>query len=150
MKIKDDLCSKFPAFLRDKLLQNEIELPDGTMFEYENLPVYRAVKREAEDYREVTLNDFKSYFELGKKPSKKNVRAASKDYTKDPRYYGVSTLLEKKIVEQQMHFPNPKKKMAFGYVHSAGGPQLTEDLHVCWWLYDGADVSSFKLVQGVK
>lgn len=144
MKIADDLCSKFPAFLRYKLSQNEIELPDGTMFEYEDLLVYRAVKREANDSREVTLNDFRSYFEEKKKP--KQIKGAPKDYTKDPRYYGVSTSLKREIVEQQMHFPNPKKKMAFGYVHSAGGPQLTEDSHVCWWLYDGADVSSFKLV----
>ena len=44
-----------------------------------------------------------------------------------------------------MKFPNPKKKMAAGYVYSEGGPQHTVDQHVCWWLYEGADVSGFKL-----
>ena len=54
--------------------------------------------------------------------------------------------MNKEIVEQKMKFPNPKKKMAAGYVYSAGGPQETNDQHVCWWLYEDADVSGFKLI----
>lgn len=46
-----------------------------------------------------------------------------------------------------MKFPNPKKKLAAGYVYSAGGPQDTREEHVCWWLYTGADVSGFKLIE---
>ena len=49
-----------------------------------------------------------------------------------------------------MKFPNPKKKMAAGYVYSEGGPQHTVDQHVCWWLYEGADVSGFKLMEGAR
>ena len=49
-----------------------------------------------------------------------------------------------------MKFPNPKKKMAVGYVYSEGGPQCTEEEHVCWWLYDGTDVSGFKLMEEEK
>lgn len=45
-----------------------------------------------------------------------------------------------------MKFPNPHKKMAGGYVYSEGGPQETKDDHVCWWLYEAADVSGFKLM----
>jgi hypothetical protein len=44
-----------------------------------------------------------------------------------------------------MKFPNPNKKMAIGYVYKEGGPQDTKDQHVCWWLYEGADVSGFKI-----
>ena len=64
----------------------------------------------------------------------------------DPHYYGVSSFLKKEIVEQIMKFPNPKKKMAVGYVYCEGGPQDTNDQHVCWWLYEGADVSGFELM----
>lgn len=145
MQADKELCAKFPAVLRDKLLNNEIELPDTTQFEYDNLFAYRAVERNTDDNREVTLEDFKSYFELRKMP--KRPRGMIGDIIKDPHYYGVSVFLKREIVEQIMKFPNPKKKMAAGYVYSAGGPQDTNDQHVCWWLYDGADVSGFRLIK---
>lgn len=106
---------KFPVVLRDKLLSEEIEFPDNTVFEYERLLTYRAVERESDDYREITLEDFRSYFELNKKPKK--ARGMSGDITKNLHYYGVSSFLKKEIVEQKMKFPNPKKKMAVGYVY---------------------------------
>lgn len=39
-------------------------------FEYEDLYTYRAVERNWDDNRPVSLEDFKSYFELGKKPKR--------------------------------------------------------------------------------
>lgn len=145
MQLAEDFYTKFPVILRDKLLNQEIEFPDTTMFDYENLLTYRAVERRIEDNHEVTPDDFKSYFELGKKP--KNPRGLNKDITKDPHYYGVSCFLKKEIVAQKMKFPNPNKKMATGYVYKEGGPQDTKDQHVCWWLYQNADVSGFKLME---
>ena len=145
MQVDKELCVKFPAVLRDKLLNNEIELPNTTQFDYDNLFTYRAVERNSDDNREVTLGDFKSYFELQKTPKKP--RGMIGEITKDPHYYGVSSFLKREIVEQKMKFPNPKKKLAAGYVYSAGGPQNTKDQHVCWWLYEGADVSGFKLIE---
>lgn len=82
---------------------------------------------------------------MKKKP--KVPRGISVDFAKDPHYYGVSSFLKKEIVEQKMKFPNPKKKMAVGYVHSESGPQDTKDQHVCWWLYEDADVNGFKLIE---
>lgn len=145
MQVDKELCLKFPVVLRDKLLNNEIELPDTTQFEYDKLFTYRAVERSKDDDQEVTLEDFKSYFELRKLP--KTPRGLVGDITKDPHYYGVSSFLKREIVEQIMKFPNPKKKLAAGYVYSAGGPQNTKDQHVCWWLYEGADVSGFKIIE---
>ena len=46
-----------------------------------------------------------------------------------------------------MRFPNPNKKIAAGYVYCEGGPQSTNDNHVCWWLYEEANVSEFKLIK---
>lgn len=46
-----------------------------------------------------------------------------------------------------MKFPNPRKKMATGYVYQEGGPQHTKDQHVCWWLYEAADVGKFQLME---
>ncbi len=145
MKPNEELCMKFPAVLRDKLQKGEIEFPDGVRFSYPRIRVYRAVERKAEDHREVTLEDFKSYFELKKQP--KSPRGVKKDFSKDPHYYGVSSFLKKEIVEQMMNFPNPRKKMAVGYVQEEGGPQDTniKRQHVCWWLYENADVSGFRL-----
>lgn len=145
MQLDKELCMKFPAVLRDKLLNKEISFPDTTMFEYEKILTYRAVERTREDNREITLEDFKSYYELHKAP--KSPRGMSGNISEDPHYYGVSSSMKREIVEQIMRFPNPKKKMAMGYVYSAGGPQDTTDQHVCWWLYKDADVSGFKLIK---
>ena len=89
-------------------------------------------------------DNYRSYFELKKTP--KTPRGMGRNIENDPHYYGVSSFLKKEIVEQIMKFPNPKKKMAVGYVYCEGGPQDTNDQHVCWWLYDGADVSGFELM----
>ena len=145
MQVDKELCLKFPVVLRNKLLNKEIELPDTTQFKYEKLFTYRAVERSEDDYREVTLEDFKSYFELGKYP--KVTRGMTGDIAKNPHYYGASSFLKREIVKQKMKFPNPKKKLAAGYVYSEGGPQNTNDQHVCWWLYEGADVSGFKIIE---
>lgn len=147
MCLDKELYMRFPAVLRDKLLNHELELPDTVKYNYDKLLAYRAVERKADDNREVTLNDFKSYFELGRKP--KSPRGVKRDITKDIHYYGVSCFLKKEIVEQKMKFPNPNKKMAEGYVYEEGGPQETKDEHVCWWLYKDADVSGFKLMEGL-
>lgn len=89
MQLDDEICMKFPAVLKDKLLRKEIELPDTTLFDYEPIFVYRAVDREKDDYRTIQSEDFKSYFELKKTP--KNARGIKKDWSKDPHYYGVSS-----------------------------------------------------------
>ena len=59
----------------------------------------------------------------------------------------VSTFTNKEIIEFNMKFPNPHKKMAAGYVHCEGGPQETKDEHVCWWLYKDVDLSSFRIME---
>ncbi len=149
MQLEEELYMKFPAVLRKKLLDHEIELPDTTMVAYEKIYVYRAVARKADDNSPITSEDFKSYFELNKSP--KVPRGMQKDFSKDPHFYGVSSFLRKEIVEQKMRFPNPNKKMAAGYVYKEGGPQDTnkKEHHVCWWLFENADVSGFQLMGGV-
>lgn len=145
MDLREELYMKFPAVLRKKLLDKEIEFPNGTLFEYEKISAYRCVMREHNDNSEITLQDFKSYFELKKKP--KSPRGIPVDFTKRPDYYGVSVSTNIEELKQKMHFPRPSLKMAKGYVSSEGGPQWTNESHVCWWLYENADVSSFKLME---
>lgn len=147
MQLAKELYMKFPAILRDKLLNGELELPDNIRIDYDRILVYRAVERKANDNRAVTLEDFKSYFELNKTP--KMPRGLKGDVKRDPHYYGVSSFLKKEIVEQKMKFPNPNKKMAAGYVYKEGGPQETnmETCHVCWWLYENIDVSGFRIIE---
>lgn len=143
MQIDKEICLKFPAVLKHKLLNKEIEFPDATLFDYEPILAYRAVEREEGDNRKIEAGDFKSYFELNKVP--KAARGIKWDWEHDPHYYGVSCFLDKRIVEQKMKFPNPRKKMAVGNVYKEGGPQETDykTQHVCWWLYEDADISGF-------
>ena len=138
------LYMKFPCVLRDKLLNGELHFPPNTRFAYEKIFTYRAVEREKEDFSPITREDFRSYFELGKKPKPRGVK---RDILADPTYYGVSSFLNQKRVEQLMKFPNPNKKMASGYVYDKAGPEYTNEDHVCWWLFEDADVSGFSLIE---
>ena len=140
----EELYENFPTILKEKLRNKEIEFPSNTKFDYEKIYVYRAVSREITDFHEIDKNDFRSYFELGKKP-KKLVKGRS--LKNDAHWYGVSTFTNKEIIEFNMKFPNPHKKMAAGYVHCEGGPQETKDEHVCWWLYKDVDLSSFRIME---
>lgn len=141
-----EIFLRFPAVLRHKLLNGELELPVNTKFTYSPIYAYRAVEREASDIHEVSINDFRSYFELNKKP--KMPRGLSlQDIEKDAHFYGVSCFTERKIVEQKMRFPNPHKKLAAGYVIQECGPEETKDFHVCWWLYENVEINSFNLLR---
>ena len=82
------LYMKFPCVLRDKLLNGELHFPPNTRFAYEKIFTYRAVERKKEDFSPITREDFRSYFELGKKPKPRGVK---RDILADPTYYGVSS-----------------------------------------------------------
>lgn len=140
----DVLVEKFPEVLRKKIKNREIILPKGTKYNYKKIHTYRAIARKENDFTDVSRDDFKSYFELAKK-LRKMPRGVKIENL--PDYYGVSTFLNKESVEQIMNFPNPNKKIAEGYVYCEGGPQYTNEQHVCWWLFECADVSGYKLVK---
>ena len=144
--IIDKLVERFPEFLCEKIKSRKIILPESTEYNYEKIYTYRAIVREKDDFRDVDRGDFKSYFELGKNPKK--LPRGVKKIEDSPDFYGVSTFLNKESVEQIMNFPNPNKKIAAGYVYCEGGPQYTNEKkqHVCWWLFEDADVSGYKLV----
>jgi len=143
----EKLICKFPIVIQEKLNNKEFSFPSGTLFDYSPLYAYRAVERKSNDTSKVTTNDFKSYFELGKKP-KKMPRGNSLSAT--AQLYGVSLFLKKQIVEQIMKFPNPNKKIVGGKIYSEGGPQLTnlDTQHVCWWLYENVDLDGFRILAG--
>lgn len=138
------IYNRFPCVLRSKLEDGVFTFPEGTRFEYDAFLAYRAVERKESDFAPVTVNDFKSYIELGKKTP----RGYNGDPSKDPSFYSASLFLDKKIVEQVMRFPNPKLKMAKGYVNCEYGPEYTKDKHIDWWLYENVELEGFVLVEG--
>lgn len=142
----NELVEKFPVILRDKIKNKEVIFPEGTKYIYKPILTYRAIAREKNDFTNVSRDDFKSYFELDKKPKKK---PRGVYLEKIPEWYGVSSFLKKEIVELIMKFPNPHKKMVSGYVNCESGPQYTneKDCHVCWWLFQNADISSYKIME---
>lgn len=144
MESENSIYLKFPAILRDKLKSGEIVFPDSTEYQYEPIHAFRGVDRDTDDYHAVDRSDFKSHAERGIK----KVRGRSID-TSVPEYYGVSLFRKPEPVENALHFPNPKKKMAHGFVYAEGGPQLTnsETEHVCWWLYLDTDLRGFSIRQ---
>lgn len=136
-----EIYNKFPAVLRNKLINKEIALPDETQFEYEKFLAFRGIVREPGDSTPLNKDDMRSYYELDKKP-----RGGQRD-DKNPSSYSVSLFRAYDDIAAAFHFPKPRKRLAQGYVHAEGGPQYcsTSDSHVDWWLYENVDLSSFKI-----
>lgn len=144
MKVSEELLMKFPVIFRNKLKSGEIELQDEVKFEYEPILAFRCINRKAADTTAVSRNDFKSNAELG--------RTNFKDKTEHPElsteYYGVSFFQKREELDMRLSLPKKNRKVVKGYIQQEGGPQLrsSKSSHVCWWLYENADVSGFRIV----
>lgn len=134
---KSDLFMMFPSVLREKLLSGTISFPEDICFDYEPILAYRSINRDENDYTPVSKKDMKSYFELRKKPR------GVENPERDADYYAIS--LNKSIEDLKIlfAFPNPKKKIAQGYIFKEGGPQRTKKQHISWWLFENVDFSHF-------
>lgn len=147
MICKNDLYLKFPAVLKNKLLNNELSFPKHTKYQYEKIFAYRCIERIEEDNTKITRKDFYSHIEnlkeYGKKIKKK--RGQTTEPEKDILYYAASLYKDRAILENNMHLPRPSKKICSGYVYMEGGPQATDDLHINWWLYEDVDLSCFSI-----
>ena len=136
-----EIYNKFPAVLRSKLIEKEIELPSETQYIYEKFYAFRAIARKTDDNTPVNIRDMLSLYELGKNP-----RGRILD-EKDPSSYAVSLFKNYADISMCFKFPNPKKKLAHICVYAEGGPQCgrAEDSHVDWWLYENVDFSDFEI-----
>lgn len=133
---------KFPVILRDKLKVKDIRFPEGTLFDYDPILAYRMVIRKDGDNTSFSKEDMRSRAEKG------ITRIPGKIVDqKDPKHYGVSLFKTIDKVNQTFELPKPNKKVAQGHIYKEGGPQLTEELHVCWWLYEDVDLSGFEIME---
>lgn len=136
-----EIYNKFPVLLRSRLMAKEIELPEGTQFEYEKFMAFRGILREPDDNTPLNIEDMRSYYELGKKPRGMWINA------NDPCLHSVSLFRSLEDVAAAFHFPKPGKKLAQGNVFAEGGPQYSSTVssHVDWWLYENVDFSDFEI-----
>ena len=143
MNVPEELLMKFPVIFRDKLSSGEIVFQENVKFEYEPIQAFRCIKRKATDTTAVSRDDFKSNAELGRT----NFKGKIENPEQLPEYYGVSFYQKKEELDVRLRLPKKNRKVVKGYIQQEGGPQLQsrESSHVCWWLYENADVSSFSL-----
>lgn len=136
-----EIYSKFPAILREKLMNDEVRFPAATQFTYEKILAYRGIVREEGDSTPVNGNDMKSYFEEGKRP-----RGQKYDES-DPGLYAVSLYTQYEDFKNIFKFPRPRKKVAQGYISQERGPQCSSEAssHVNWWLYEDASFNDFMI-----
>lgn len=141
-----DLYMKFPAIWRTKLLSGEISFPPNLEIDYEPILAFRVVRREENEDREVTREDFVSHYELYK-DSLKKPRGWPEDWECRIQYYAVSLFKEIEPLKSIFSLPKPKKRIIQGYVIKEGGPQETNrEGHINWWLYEDADISHFNII----
>ena len=144
MQTPTEILNKFPVILRNKLLNKEIEFQDNVMFHYAPIKAYRFIKRKQNDNSGITENDFKSNAEL----KRKNIKGTNyEDVTKVPEYYGVSFYENTTMLQIRVNLPPQNRKIIEGYIYQEGGPILKgNDTHICWWLYENADISNFTII----
>ena len=135
---------KFPIVLKERLKRQQVSFSNDTEFVYKPIEAYRMVVRTKDDSHAFNLEDMKSYFELGKLP-----RGVQKMDETDSQYYAVSLYENIERLKQSFSFPNPRKKIAHGYVYDEGGPCLRgANGHISWWLFEGVDLSEFEIMEG--
>lgn len=138
---------KFPTFLKNKLEDKEVIFPENTKFEYKEITAYRAINRKPDDFTPLVLEDMRSFAEIDAKEIGKKVRGKKRHDTSSPKYYGVSLFTSIDKVKQELKLPRPNKKVVVGKVYKEGGPELTEDLHICWWLYRDVSFKNFSICE---
>lgn len=99
-----EIYQKFPAALRDKLRNKEIELPENTLYYYEKVLAYRGISRTQDDFTPLNRSDMRSYHEEGRAP-----RGTGCDATK-PGWYSVSLFRSIEDFKNIFKFPRPGKK----------------------------------------
>lgn len=135
---------KFPIVFRERLENRDVLLPKDIEIEYEPQKAYRCVYRDIGDAHIVHREDMMSYADLGKRPPKTLPGGIY-----NPEYYSTSFFVSLDMLKNKMAFPHPRKKAIVGYVHSAGGPCLRNELtsHLSWWMYEDADISNFEFLE---
>lgn len=134
---------KFPIVLKERLKRKQLCFPKDIEFFYKPIEAYRMVIRAKDDSHPFDLEDMRSYHEQGKLP-----RGVQKMDEANPLYYAVSLFENIEGLKQSLKFPNPKKKVAHGYVYEEGGPCLrSASGHISWWLFEGVDLSGFEILE---
>ncbi len=146
MCIGQENYNKFPNFLKNKLDNKELIFPEDTKFKYEEITAFRAIKRKPDNFTPLNIEDMRSFAEIDAK-EKGKIRGRKQHDSSDPRYYGVSLFTKIDKVKQELKLPKPNKKIAGGKVYMEGGPELTEKLHVCWWLYKDITFENFSICE---
>lgn len=147
MYIGQENYYKFPTFLKNKLDSKEVIFPKNTKFEYEKITAYRMITRKSDDFTPLALKDMRSFAERDMEETGKKIRGRKQHDTSSPKYYGVSLFTSAAKVKQDLKLPKPNKKIAVGEVYMEGGPELTEDLHICWWLYKDVSFENFRICE---
>lgn len=143
---------KFPCVLKKKLEEKAFNFPEEIKFEYEPIFAYRCIEREKNDNSQIDKNDFLSNVEelIYKKKKIKKKRGQINEPRNDIKYYATSLSMTRENLENTMHLPRPSKKICSGYVYMEGGPQLTEEEHINWWVFADVDLSGFTIEKGDK
>lgn len=132
----------FPAVLKEKLKMGEISFPNGTEYRYHDIEAYRCYFRKENEKNEINREDFRSHAEL-------KIQLRGKNVYKRPEYYGTSLFTSLEELQNIESLNRPQKHIAKGYIQDKGGPvyRNIKNSHICWWLYEKADVSSFRDIE---
>lgn len=138
MTIQEDL---FPAILREKMKKGEFTFPTNTEYVYSPITAYRCYFRNDGDDTLLNREDFRSHAELG--------RVLRGNGSSKPEYYGTSLFTSLGTLNNIQSLNKPEKRVAVGNINQESGPISRNELrcHVCWWLYEKADLSSFEEVK---
>lgn len=137
--MNEEMILLFPAVLKEKIRTGEFVFPNETEYKFDLIEAYRCYFRN-NDNRTIDREDFRSHAEKG-------IRLRGTGNRK-PEYYGTSLFVSLDELENIESLNKPGKCIAKGLIYDKGGPicKSQKNTHICWWMYEKADVSSFKKI----
>lgn len=121
---------RFREPLQSKYAAGLIVLPLNTCYKYEPIGAYRRVDRAEGEDAPITVNDFKSYAEMGVRPR----RGVSEN---SATYFGCSFFTSCVELSNRLKLPKPGKKIISVVLRQENGPISIneESTHLDFWAY---------------
>lgn len=137
--MNEHLIEKFPAILKDALMNKKVSFPEDIIIDFEPQFAYRVIPRRENNL--IHSDDFLSQVEL---LYVKKCRALKGIDENDIGEYSCSLFTNIDKLKNYLHMPRKNKVIIQGNVTCENGiiQYNMKTTHIHWWLYENNDVIS--------
>ena len=127
---------KFREVLQRSLEAGEVQLPEGLLWEYDDIQEAYRVVRITSDKTEITPEDFDAQAE------KPQIVCRSDFDRSDIGNYGCSFFDNVDMINIVLHMPRKNRRIAKGAIRQEFGPIIIDGAHIMCFLYSDAHMET--------